>query len=138
MKQPIKTIIFAGSILLMIVLLMNCNSMKMTFLKSTEDFDTFYDKFHNDSAFQMSRIQFPLEGKSVSPSGTTQWTRDNWNLIKTKIYNVDTSQYNVNYNKTEDTFTQKVWLEDAGFKWKCRFELIDKKWYLVYVLDQNL
>lgn len=75
---------------------------------------------------------------SIKGFEKTQWTRDNLPLLKTKIYDVDTTQYKVTFKKTEKMFTQKVWIENSEFSSEFRFELIDKKWYLVYVLDQDL
>ncbi len=105
---------------------------------SGEDFDKFYERFHEDSVFQVSRLKFPIGGMSIKGFEKTQWTRDNLPLLKTKIYDVDTTQYKVTFKKTEKMFTQKVWIENSEFSSEFRFELIDKKWYLVYVLDQDL
>ena len=103
-----------------------------------EDFDKFYDKFHADSTFQMSRIKFPLKGASTNLDTSTPWTPQNWQMLRTRIYDVDKSQYKVKYSKTETSFTQKVWVEGAGFCNECRFELVDGKWFLVYMSDENM
>ena len=75
---------------------------------------------------------------SIDGDTEKKWTRDNWMLMKVRIFDIDTKQYKVSYTKTDKTFTQKVWIEDSGFSSECRFEIIDKKWFLVYVLDLNL
>ena len=103
-----------------------------------EDFDKFYDRFHTDSAFQLSRVKFPLKGGEVGLDKTTPYTRQNWQMMRTRIYDVDKSQYKVEYTKTETTFKQRVWVEGSGFSTECRFELIDGLWFLVYVKDENL
>ncbi|MBN2347737.1 MAG: DUF4348 domain-containing protein [Bacteroidales bacterium] len=116
-----------------------CNSArKSTKEKKVEDFDIFYDKFHSDEQFQLSRIKFPLEGLSVDGIEEAQWSKDNWVIMKTRIYDIDTTQYKIFYKKTEKDFTQKVWIEDSGFSSECRFELIDNTWFLVFMMDQNL
>jgi len=125
-------------------ILTNCHSTRessksYTLKKNSgEDFDKFYERFHEDSVFQISRLKFPIDGMSIKGFKKTQWTRDNLPLLKTKIYDVDTTQYKVTFKKTENMFTQKVWIENSEFSSEYRFELIDKKWYLVYVLDQDL
>ncbi|HPW67587.1 MAG TPA: hypothetical protein PLS84_10990 [Salinivirgaceae bacterium] len=103
-----------------------------------ENFDTFYDRFHTDSAFQMSRIKFPLQGKFIGGEEEMEWSRDNWVMMKTKIYDIDTTIYKTTFKKQETSFYQKFWLENSGLSSEYRFELIGNKWFLVYALDQNL
>ena len=105
---------------------------------NVEDFDKFYDRFHTDSAFQMSRVKFPLKGASTNLDKSTPWTPQNWQMLRTRIYDVDKNQYKVKYSKTETSFIQKVWVDGAGFYNECRFELINGKWFLVYMSDENL
>ena len=112
------------------------NSVKKSKSK-IEDFDTFYDNFHKDLSFQKSRTKFPLGGKLITEGKEYKWTPENLPLMKVKIYDVDKKTYKTSFDKTDNSFIQKVWLPNSGFKSEARFELIDKKWYLVYVLDQN-
>ena len=102
-----------------------------------ENFDKFYDRFHTDSAFQMSRIKFPLGGGYHTVDNSTKWTAENWHLMTTRVYDVDKNKYKATYSKTETTFTQKVWIDSAGLFVECRFELVDGKWFLVYMNDEN-
>lgn len=102
-----------------------------------EDFDKFYDRFHADSAFQMSRIKFPLKGGYHTLDNSTKWTAQNWSLMTTRIYDVDKEKCRTTYSKTENSFTQKVWIDSAGLYTECRFELVDGKWFLVYMNDEN-
>jgi hypothetical protein len=103
-----------------------------------ENFDQFYNRFHTDSLFQLSRIKHPLQGKLVDGTESGKWTKENWMLMKTRIYDIDTTQFKTSYQKTDVSFVQKVWIENSGFSSECRFEVLDGKWYLTYVLDQNL
>ena len=102
-----------------------------------EDFDKFYDRFHTDSAFQMSRIKFPLKGGYHTLDNSTKWTAQNWSLMTTRVYDVDKNKYRATYSKTDTSFTQKVWIDSAGLFTECRFELVDGKWFLVYMNDEN-
>jgi hypothetical protein len=134
----------------LLVLSTGCKSPKNVVANSTpqeknanhkqdiENFDEFYHKFHTDSVFQMSRIRFPLEGKMIDGQDEIAWTKENWIVMRTKIYDIDHNQYKTSFKKTETTFFQKFWLENSGLSADYRFELIGKKWYLVYALDQNL
>ena len=58
-------------------------------------------------------------------------------MLKTKIYDVDTSQYKVYFKKLKKSFTEKVWIVNSGFKLEYRFELIDNKWFLVSAFELN-
>ena len=102
-----------------------------------EDFDKFYDRFHTDSAFQMSRSKFPLNGGYHTVDNSTKWTPQNWGLLTTRVYDVDKNKYRATYSKTETSFTQKIWIDSAGLYTECRFELVDGKWFLVYMNDEN-
>jgi hypothetical protein len=115
-----------------------CPKINVGKKNSIEDFDKFYNRFHKDTLFQVSRIKFPLGGMFVDGFKETQWTKKNLPTMKSKIYDIDTMQYKISFKKTEKTFTQKVWVEDSGFSTEFRFEVINNKWYLVYILDQNL
>lgn len=105
---------------------------------NVEDFDRFYVKFHNDSAFQMSRIKFPLEGKKIEGFTKQQWDEKNWDIIKTQIFDVDTTEFKIEFKKTDTEFFEKCYIPNLGFKSEYKFEIVDKKWYLVYALDSNL
>jgi hypothetical protein len=104
---------------------------------SIENFDSFYDKFHKDSLFQLSRIKFPLKGGPDRGDINEEWTKENWHILKTMIYDVDTTQYKVSYKKLEKSFIEKVWLEDSGFSFEYKFELINNKWFLVSAFENN-
>ena len=102
---------------------------------SKENFDTFYDKFHNDSLFQISRLKFPLKGGPDRGDINEAWTKENWHILKTEIYDVDTTKYKVFYEKKEKSFKEKVWIENSGFSFEYNFELIDNKWFLVSAFE---
>ena len=86
----------------------------------------------------MSRIIFPLDGIKVEYDGEKKWSKKNWTTLKTKIYDVDTTEFKIEYKKTNDSFYQKFWIEDSGFWGEYRFRLINNKWYMVYAVEQNL
>ena len=52
------------------------------------DFLAFYDKFHQDSAYQMAHIIFPLEGypaqvdSATMAEGTFRWYAETWRMHK--------------------------------------------------------
>lgn len=143
MKNKLNYILLIALCILVSVNLTNCHTVKSNSQPKIvnnnpdEDFTVFYEKFHNDTLFQVSRLKFPMGGMSIDGSAKTKWTRNNLPLMRTKIYDVDTSEYKVAIKKTKNTFTQKVWIEASEFSSEFRFERIHAQWYLVYVLDQN-
>jgi hypothetical protein len=144
MKNTQRFFIQGFTIFMILFLLLNCKSSHKSASKSidskasVEDFNGFYDKFHNDSVFQLSRIVFPLKGIKINAVDENEWNKDNWPLMKTRIYDIDTTQFKVEYKKTENAFTQQFWLKDSAFSSEYRFELIGNKWFLVYAMDSNL
>lgn len=143
MKNTQRLFIQGFTILTIVFFLLNCKSSHKSVSKlidskaSIEDFTGFYDRFHNDSLFQISRITFPLKRINSDELDKNEWTKDNWLLMKTRIYDIDTSKFKIEYKKTKNAFTQQFWLKDSAFSSKYRFELIGKKWFLVEVVDSN-
>jgi phosphate-selective porin len=105
---------------------------------SIENFDQFYNRFHSDEDFQMSRIRFPIEGLNIDGNQTTTWNKNNWAVLTVRIFDIDKKKFKTTHKKTDNSFEQKVWIEDSGFLAEHKFKLIGKKWYLVYAYDQNL
>lgn len=136
---------FLGLITIILVIsLNNCKSTNNTASTETnkkssnENFDEFYNRFHTDSLFQMSRIKFPLECKKIDWEGEKTWSEKSWKTIKVKIFDVDISEFKTEYRKTDNSFIEKFWIEDSGYVSEYRFNLIHKKWYLVYANELNL
>ncbi|RRJ89761.1 hypothetical protein [Flavobacterium macacae] len=117
----------------------NCNPItEKNTSESLEDFDVFYNKFHSDSVFQLSRIKFPLKGKKIDGFKKEEWTAKNWDPLITKITAIDTTEFKTSAIKRDSTFIQKCYISDSGFYTEYQFELVDGKWNLVYALDKNL
>ncbi|MBK8517648.1 MAG: DUF4348 domain-containing protein [Saprospiraceae bacterium] len=135
MKNKFRYRLFLGIIILS---LSSCSVFHKGKKETIEDFDQFYNRFHSDPAFQMSRINFPIRGKMIDGDNEKTWTKSNWALLKVKIYDVDKKKYKVSYKKTEKSFVEKFWLENSGFSSEYIFEVIDNKWMLVYALDVNI
>lgn len=149
MKSTKKNFIATLLILVLTLIQTGCQNKQQAALLAdrnakTEDFDAFYDRFHSDSVFQMTRVKFPLgggliEGGSSDDVGDgTPITKDNYQLLKFKIYDVDTAIFKTSYSKSKDSFIEKAWIEDSGFSCEFRFKLIGKKWFLVYAQTTNI
>lgn len=126
-------------LLLLALLACACHSVKNgRNSEPDENFNHFYLLFHSDTVFQMERIQFPLEGGSYDSENETKWNKKNWQLKKYTVYDVDTTQYKVEFNLTDTLVNERIYIPNSGFDFQCKYKLIDGKWFLIYCMDQNL
>jgi hypothetical protein len=104
-----------------------------------EDFNTFYEQFLTDSTFQLSRINFPLEGLPASASKADFmngyfWTADNWDIHIKIDYEADGYQRNM----TElDGYIREILVHSQGWGLERRFMQVDGKWQLIYYSAPN-
>jgi hypothetical protein len=136
----IKLIKLIPILLLSGLLLTSCGIFKRADVEpdSPEEFEQFYLRFHESPDFQMSRIDFPIEGKFVDGHSEYRWTEENWEVMKVPIWDINEPGIQTEYYQSETEFFQKIWVDNSGFMSEYRFELINSKWYLVYALEQNL
>jgi hypothetical protein len=125
-----------SALVLVVLIWSSCGSQRKFF--GAENFDAFYQRFHTDSAFQYTRLKFPLQGKRVDADGDHQWTPKSWTPLTKPVFDADTTVFKVEYEQTRNTFTQKSWIDSSGFSVEYRFELLKRKWYLVYAMEVNL
>lgn len=127
------------SYLFLSLLLINCNTkIEKNTSKFLENFDVFYDKFHEDTVFQVSRVKFPIQGKKINGFNNEEWNSKNWEILHTKISAVNTNEFKTNTIRTDSTFIEKCFIPNSGFYTEYRYKLIDGKWHLIYALDQNI
>ena len=107
--------------------------------KKSESFADFYDHFHSDSLFQMSRVQFPVRGQRIDHDTSFTWNKDNWMLIKYKVREIDTSEFRIRISETSNMVTEEVEYKiESGFFFESKYQLINGTWYLVECNDYNL
>lgn len=138
-----KTILNLHTLLLIVIISMlvsSCGIFDRTVEAPDvpENFEEFYLRFHHDPDFQMSRIDFPIEGKYMDGHTEYEWNEQNWEVLKVPVWDIDQPGIEIDYDQTDTSFFQKIWVENSGFLSEYRFELIQNKWYLVYALEQNL
>jgi hypothetical protein len=104
-----------------------------------ENFDAFNERFHSDSVFQISRIDFPIEGISVSGFDKHNWTKTNWEFLKIPVSEkTNIEDYEHSLVKTDSLITERFWIENSGFEVERQFKRINGKWFLIYYNDINL
>jgi len=107
------------------------NRMVSTVGEKDESFDDFYKRFHEDTVFQMTRIKFPLRGERARNFETENWSEANWQPLRVRADEVDTTEYKVDIMKKADTVSTKVYIEGSDVQIYSVFARIDGKWYLV-------
>jgi hypothetical protein len=101
-----------------------------------EDFDTFFEKFNKDSAFQKDRTVFPLkvtitggEGESNSTKFISIQKWHSFNLLSEKDRVIQKRKIN------KQSINVIYGVNDTGIHINLQFRLNDGKWRLVYVED---
>ena len=101
--------------------------------KSSEDFNDFYTKFLKDEQFQLSRIEFPLEGEIVEDGKEIyEIEKKDWNMLIGSIYDVDRAEYQVEIKEGPTDVFHRIYIDGSGVDIISKYKLIDTKWYLVY------
>ena len=97
-----------------------------------ENFEEFYQKFITDEEFQLSRIEFPLDGCETDGETAIYWDGpDSWVMLTGSVHDIDTTEYKVEKDYSPAKVVFKIYIEDSGFAVTQEYELQDGKWYLV-------
>lgn len=105
-----------------------------------EDFETFHEKFLTDSVFQLSRIDFPLDGlPSVSDTLATRdnfkWTADRWDILKKVDYSDSGFERDL---LQSDVLVREIFRHPQGYGVEARyFKGEDGKWRLIFYAGLN-
>jgi len=117
----------------------NLNATKTLKTTAVESFDEFNKKFHSDSVFQVSRVDFPIDGKHVSGFQQYSWTQKNWQFQAIPVSDqTEIGEYQHSLEKTDTLIIEKFWIPDSGFEVERQFKLIKNQWFLIYYNDINL
>lgn len=113
--------------------------IKKNKVSNIENFEEFNKKFHSDSLFQVSRVDFPIEGKHVYGFEQYSWSRKNWQFQAVPVAEKSgIGEYQHSLIKTDTLITEKFWIPNSGFEVERQFKLIKNKWFLIYYNDINL
>ena len=99
------------------------------------DFHAFYDQFHTDSTFQMSRVVFPLTG--VVQVGDTvltlvekQWLKDEW--ILHKPFDNHGGTFERSFTNTGGIISETIIGNGGMFSLEKRYSKLAGEWHLIY------
>lgn len=100
----------------------------------SDEFLDFYAKFHEDSTFQISHIQFPLQTKGTDPSGNLTIAKEDWVINKP----IDLSEgfFEQEYVPVGDNLLiEYINHTSAPLYMERRFAKLMDEWKLIYYTD---
>ena len=107
-----------------------------------QDFNEFYQRFHQDSLFQMAHIQWPLEGIPSNADSLTLTNNDfrflpeNWRMHRSVDY--ETSGFRREFFPVSDSFIiEKVTHRQSPLGMMRRWLKSDGEWRLIYYAGMN-
>lgn len=100
-----------------------------------EDFHTFYNQFHTDSSFQLSRIVFPLKGLAQSSDSTkvvdeTLWLKDDWVLHRP--FNDQGGTFIREFTNTANIISETISANGGLFTLEKRYAKLSGEWHLIF------
>ena len=101
----------------------------------SDDFHTFYDKYHTDSIFQMNRTIFPLKGlaKSLDTTKIAEdilWQKDQW--ILHKPFDNQNGTFERTFTNIGGIITETISANEGLFTLKKRYAKLRGEWHLIY------
>ena len=108
------------------------------------DFNTFYDKFHTDSVYQMEHVSWPLQGDSSEQVDSTHyakkdvfWQKETW-LMHHPV-NYASGDYKRQIQMlSDDLIIEFITITAGGFGIERRFaRQPDGTWNLIYYSDMQ-
>lgn len=104
--------------------------------KLPEDFHTFYDAFHSDSAYQMSHIIFPLLGiKQVEKDSILVPIEHRWKASEWKLHIPFDSQggtFERTFTNLNGIIEETIVGNGGMFSLQKRYSKITGEWHLIY------
>lgn len=108
--------------------------------KLPAEFTAFYEKFHDDSLFQIQHCVFPMEGlpdqaDSLLDRESFRWTADMWRMQHRIPAD---SKLKTEYSSLFETMiTERILDEEKGLGMERRFAKIGDEWELIYYVGMN-
>ena len=107
-----------------------------------KDFNEFYQKFHQDSLYQMAHITFPLEGipiqadSSTIVSGNFRFQKSDWRMHRD--FDSSLGEFHKSISKiTDGLIIEQITHDNGQFGMQRRFAKIGNEWNLIYYAAMN-
>ncbi len=103
-----------------------------------EDFLQFYDRFHNDFDFQISRIIFPLEGRleASEEEGMGYWHADDWTFHR--HFSEKDSHFKKSFSTKNNLVIEIIADESQTFSMERRWAKLQDGWSLIYYRNMEM
>lgn len=105
-------------------------------------FLAFYQRFHNDSVYQLEHIVFPLQGlpsmadEEVITSNNYRWEKENW-VLHQPFENAE-GEFSRSFTKLSDEMViENIQLAGGGYGMQRRFSKSGDEWFLIYYAGMN-
>lgn len=107
-----------------------------------QEFEKFYQAFHQDEAFQFQHISFPLEGLPAHADAETiaandfVWEAEDW--VMQRPFDFSNGKFHrelVTFG--DDLVVEKIVHQNSKFGTIRRFAKLGKEWYLIYYAGLN-
>lgn len=107
----------------------------------TDDFPGFYQRFHNDSLFQIEHTIFPLEG--IPPRDSLgqvpenfHWQKEDW--VIHKPFNDQDGSFVQEFTRfSDDMMVEQIKDSSGSFGMQRRFAKVGGEWHLIYYAAMN-
>jgi hypothetical protein len=111
----------------------------------SEDFDIFFKKFSTDSAFRISRVNFPLKGFNSDETNTNLkdqsylWSKEDWLFYADEDFKNQKSEdiLKTDINKDGTYIIFRIYKENSGYDIQYKFKENNKRWFLVNYSYKN-
>ncbi|MCB0664603.1 MAG: hypothetical protein KDC80_02220 [Saprospiraceae bacterium] len=105
-----------------------------------DEFRAFYDRFHEDTSYQIDHITFPLAGLPANADTLStpvyHWKRDNWRWHRAIDPNL-TGYERAWQLLTDEMIVETIIQTTSGIGMERRFAKIDDEWQLIYYAAMN-
>lgn len=125
---------------LMLFALLQCKNVDkkedITVDELPQDFEEFFEKFQQDSAYQVAHIQFPLDGAKQAAGNNldlmvpVKWYRKDW--IMHKVFDPHAGTFSRQFYHLGPVIIEKISDKGGFFAMERRFAKMEGEWRLIY------
>ena len=124
--------------LIFVAILTNCKNRETKFEAQSsvpESFWPFYEKFHNDSIFQIEHIVFPLQGLPAQLDSTIdidnyKWSKSQWQIHRS--YDDMEGTFHREFVSFSNIVMEVIHDSSRTFQMTRRFSMLQDEWHLIY------